>query len=119
MTVNGTGVEESGPIEWFAETGDLGLTYNDGRYSYSDIDRKYVERLTIRVRLAVGSYLGVEISYNDKPFKTISRIAGYNLETFSLPVPVMRCDHFRLRLSGRGDAQIYSIAKVVQGGSDK
>ena len=119
MTVNGTGVEESGPIEWFAETGDLGLTYNDGRYSYSDIDRKYVERLTIRVRLAVGSYLGVEISYNDGEFKTISRIAGYNLETFSLPVPVMRCDHFRLRLSGRGDAQIYSIAKVVQGGSDK
>lgn len=119
MTVNGTGVTESGPIEWFAETGDLGLSYNDGRYSYSDIDRKYVERLTIRVRLAVGSYLGVEISYNDKPFRTISRIAGYNLETFSLPVPVMRCDHFRLRLSGRGDAQIYSIAKVVQGGSDK
>jgi hypothetical protein len=119
MTVNGTGEKESGPIEWFAETGELGLNYQDGRYTYSDIDRKYIERLTIRMRLGIGSYVSVEISYNDEEFKTISRIAGYNLDSFSLPVPVKRCDHFRLRLSGRGDAQIYSIAKLTQGGSDK
>ena len=118
MTVNGTGEKESGPIEWYAETGDLGLTYQSGRYTYQDVDRKYVERLTIRMRLGIGSYVAVEISYNGGEFKTISRIAGYNLESFSLPVPVKRCDHFRLRLSGRGDAQIYSIAKLVQGGSD-
>lgn len=102
-------VWEDQPIEWYVETGDLGL---------SSPDRKYVTRLTVRMRLAVGAYAQFFISYDDGEWEHAGTVAGYNLDTFAFPVLIRRCDHFRVRVEGCGFAQIYSIAKTMQGGTD-
>ena len=38
--------------------------------------------------------------------------------SISVPIRPRRCDHLRLRVVGEGEAKIYSIAKVVEEGSD-
>ena len=41
-----------------------------------------------------------------------------SLTGFTMPILPRRCDHFRLRIEGKGDAKIYSITKTVGQGSD-
>ena len=38
--------------------------------------------------------------------------------TVTLPVRPRRCDHLRMRIEGRGDIRLYSIAKILTIGSD-
>ena len=38
--------------------------------------------------------------------------------TVTLPVRPRRCDHFQVRLCGKGDAKLYSVAKILSIGSD-
>jgi hypothetical protein len=45
-------------------------------------------------------------------------MVGHNLRSFSVPIRQKRCDHFRLRIEGEGDAKIYSVAKTIEEGSD-
>ena len=40
------------------------------------------------------------------------------LRSFSVPLRPRRCDHFRLRIVGEGDAKIYSISKTIEQGGD-
>ena len=35
-----------------------------------------------------------------------------------LPVRPRRCDHFEMRLTGTGDVRVFSIAKIMEQGSD-
>lgn len=109
-TLNGSGAQESDPVEWYAESGDMGL---------DSPDRKYVSRLTVRMRLAVGTWVKIWVRYDGEEWEHQATLAGYDtLKTFSLPVRVKRCDHFRLKFEGCGDAQIYSITRTIEGGSD-
>ena len=45
-------------------------------------------------------------------------MTGSSLRSFSVPIRPRRCDHLRLRVVGEGEAKIYSIAKVIEEGSD-
>lgn len=38
--------------------------------------------------------------------------------TFTVPVIPRRCDHMRLKLSGKGVVRVFSIAKILELGSD-
>ena len=40
-------------------------------------------------------------------------------KTLSLPIRTRRCDHFRLRYMGTGDARVYSVAKTFEVGSER
>lgn len=106
----GSGTKDSGAVKWYAETGDLGL---------GDLFAKYVILIAIRMRLAAGSRLRVRIKYDDGPWEHVSDRAGHSLAKFTLPIRVRRCDHFRIRLEGVGDAQLYAIERTIQGGSRK
>jgi hypothetical protein len=45
-------------------------------------------------------------------------MTGKELRSFSIPVRPKRCDHMRLKITGVGDAKVYSICKTVEQGSD-
>lgn len=110
-TIYGSGTAEDGPVEWMAETGIIGT---------SSPDRKYVSRLTIRMALDKGSEVAFYAQYDSfGEWHHLSSMVGSSLRTFAVPVRPRRCDHFRLRIVGTGDAKIYSIAKTIEEGSDK
>lgn len=105
----GTGEQED-DFEWYAETGNIG-------YSYSD--NKYVGRILVRLTKPLTSEISLLISYDDMgEWESVADITGSGTRSFSIPIIPRRCDHFRVRIEGKGDCKIYSISKVLDIGSD-
>lgn len=106
--MNGT---PEGDIEWYAESGIMGYEYPDS---------KYLSRYNIRVKLAEGATLTMYLQYDsDGEWHEQGSYEGSAvLRTFTVPVIPRRCDHLRMKLAGKGDVKIYSIARFLEGGSD-
>ena len=104
----GTALEEEVP--WMAESGLIG---------YEMVDHKYISRFNFRMKLGKGAECRLEIEYDSSgEWHNEGVIKGAGTDSFILPVIPRRCDHFRLRLSGTGDIWIYSMAKLLEQGSD-
>lgn len=103
--------EETEPVEWYGETGVLGMGMPD---------RKYISRVLVRLTLEAGSSVKFFIQYDSKgPWALMDRIYSTTLKTVAIPLRPHRCDHFRLRIEGSGAAEIYSIVKTIEQGSDQ
>lgn len=109
-TVKGTGKEAEGAVEWYAESGDIGLNM---------LDQKFISRLLVRMSLSPGSTVAFYIKYDScGSYEPVGNLSGNNLRTFTLQIRPKRCDHFRLKIFGKGEAKIYSISKTIEQGSD-
>ena len=109
-TMFGSGTMDTDPVEWMAETGPL-VT--------SSPDKKYISRLNVRMSLAIGSVVHFYIQYDSSgEWYHASTMTGTVLRPFSVPVRPRRCDHFKLRIVGKGEAKIHSITKTIEQGSD-
>lgn len=97
-------------VEWFAETGPIGIT---------SPDMKYVARLTLRLALGMGASLRIFAKYDfSDEWEQACCLEATNLRSFSLPIRPKRCDHMYLRLEGVGDCKLYSITKTISEGSE-
>lgn len=98
-------------VNWSAESGIMGY-----EYPYS----QYLSRFNIRARLDAGATLTMYLEYDSEggwvEMGTCHGTAA--VRTVNIPVIPRRCDHLRLKLSGKGDVKIYSIARILEGGSD-
>jgi len=109
-TVRATGTEQTAPIRWSATTGIIGA---------DSPDRKYLSRLDVRMKLAVGARAAFYVSYDSSDgFEYLFTMTGKSLETFAVPIRPRRCDHLRLRIVGTGEARIFSLTKTFERGSD-
>lgn len=110
MCVGGSAGEAEGKVEWSATTGLMG---------YTTVERKYISRFNLRMKLPEGSSMEVFIQYDsDGIWHSVGEIKGTGTRTFMVPVRPRRCDHFMLKLEGSGDVRIYSFAKIHETGSD-
>ncbi len=111
ISATGLSGEAEGDIEWSAESGVMGYEYPDS---------KYLSRYNIRVKLGAGATLTMHLEYDsDGIWREMGTYTGSAvLRTFTIPVIPRRCDHLRMKISGRGDVKIYSIARYLEGGSD-
>lgn len=97
-------------MEWSATSGIIG---------YELIDQQYVSRFNLRMRLGKGALCKLEIQYDsDGIWRDQGTVSRAGTDSFVLPVIPRRCDHFMMRLSGRGDVKIFSMAKIIERGSD-
>ena len=108
--VTGLTGEAENEIQWCAESGLIG---------YTTVEHKYISRLNLRMKLPAGSSMAVFIQYDsDGDWHSAGKVVGRGTGTFMLPLRPRRCDHFRLKLEGKGDFRLYSLAKIFEGGSD-
>ena len=104
-----TGTQE-GRLRWKLETGLIGCVSPDA---------KYLARLNLRVRMDSGCDMNIYAEYDScGSWEHVGNLSGLGLRPFTIPVRVRRCDHMRLLLEGRGDAEIYAITKTMEQGSD-
>ena len=109
-TMFGSGTADTTPIDWMAETGVFGTSMPD---------KKYISRLVVRMSLGIGSKVYFYAQYDSSgEWEYICTMRGTTLRSFPVPIRPKRCDHFRLRIVGEGDAKIYSITKTIEQGSD-
>ena len=99
-----------GDVEWFAETGKLGMSLPD---------KKYLSRLDIRIALELDAKVRISIQYDSLPtWQPITVLTGTKLDSFTVPIRPKRCDHFRLRFEGKGNIKVYSVCKTIEQGSN-
>ena len=110
ITMRGSGTKDTSPVEWMAQTGEIGI---------SSPDMKYISRLTVRMSMDVGSEVRIYAQYDfSDAWEQLTTIQGTSLRSFSLPIRPKRCDHMRLRIEGVGAVKIYSITKTIEQGSE-
>lgn len=102
--------EKEKTVQWSATTNIIG---------YSDAGQKYVSRFAVRLRLEDGATAQFSIEYDSNgEWLPCGSIVGNRIKSAILPVKPRRCDHFRIRITGFGTMQIYSISKIYEKGSD-
>lgn len=110
MAENGTEGEQEGPVAWEATSGLIG---------YELVDHQYISRFNFRMRMGSGAKCILAIEYDSSGVWLEQGVVyGHGTDSFVIPVIPQRCDHFRVKLSGVGDIKIYSIAKIIEQGSD-
>ena len=107
--------EDSGsleePVSWYCETPEL---------EYDSPDHVYASMLQVRLELPLGSRVQIDVEYDsDGIWRRQRVIEGRKKRGVEIPLRPRRCDHFRIRISGRGEASICSITKHTEECSGK
>lgn len=97
-------------FEWCAQSGIWGLSLPENKY-YSNITIRAVGNKGAKLRI----YFELDSSniWLKQAEKTIDKTGS-----FTLPFITPRCDHMRIRITGKGDVKIYSISRKVELGSE-
>lgn len=96
---------------WMLQSGPMG---------YSRPDRKYVSRLQLRLSIQEGGYGDLFIRYDSgREWELVGHITGTDLvHTALVAVRPRRCDHFELKMEGKGEFRLYSLTKQLEEGGD-
>ena len=111
--INGTDPEqEEGTVESFAEFGDI---------TVGTMNSKHLSKLRLRVELEKEAGLSLWIQYDSTgQWQKLYEILPGKKRSLFVPVIPRRCDHFRLRLQGRGKWRLFALEKeIYQGGTKK
>lgn len=107
---NPTSKLSEGAVQWFAESGCIGL---------SAPDKKYLARIDLRMTLDPGALARILVQYDSLPgWEQTAALNGIKLSSFTVPIKPRRCDHMRIRIEGRGGMKLYSVCKITEQGSD-
>ena len=110
VSATGKNGELEGDVVWEATSGIIGYEYPD---------QKYMSRFTLRVKMAEHSHCEIYVQYDsDGEWVKQGDLMGTSTQSFTVPVIPRRCDHMQIRLRGSGDVKIYSLAKILEIGSD-
>jgi len=97
-------------IEWYAESGIL-------YYEYPD--KKYISRFNIRMQMEKDAKLIIFIEYDsDGIWQEFPAIFFSGTGTVNIPIRPRRCDHLKIKLAGKGSVKIFSLARILEVGSD-
>ncbi|MBP3633173.1 MAG: hypothetical protein J6J43_01200 [Oscillospiraceae bacterium] len=89
-----------------------------GDFMEQSMERKGVTRLQLRVELDEGAELQVQIRYNSAgDWQNVRTLTATKKRSYSMPVRVKRCDHYRIRLLGKGYWELQSMAREYITGS--
>ncbi len=97
-------------FDWSMESGDMTLGYENN---------KYISKIQIRAEGEENTKIRVKIIADQKENKSVQfEFSPGTLDSFSYSPKPIRCDNFRVLLSGTGQAKIYSITLTVSKGSE-
>lgn len=109
LMTTGQDTDEEGAIGWSATLCQMDET-SHGRKCYS--------KLYLRADMEAGAWLKVEVSTDGRPFRQVFSTHNERAKTLQIPILPVRCDNFRIRLSGKGGCLIKSIVREYALGSE-
>lgn len=108
-----------GSVDWFIESNNIGYLYTGKNYRSRINKKQYIQKMIMQVSLAVGSHISVYINYDSSDeWEFLYNFSGSNANLCKIPIRPHRCNHFRYKIVGHGDAKIFSITKYYTEGSD-
>lgn len=115
------GMEDSGASVYNADELELGCP--DSMVEFGDImeqtmDRKSTGRLQMRLTVAEGAELRVSVQYDsDGVWRPVKTFRTTKKMSFSYPVKLRRCDHYRIRIEATGYWELQAMARDYAVGS--
>ncbi len=98
--------EKENAFEWFAESGNIGLSFDDC---------KYLNKLKVRFEADAGSSVQLYFQLDSSNiWEECGSLTSSALGSYALYFLPPRCDHLRLRIEGRGACRIYSLTKTFE-----
>ena len=89
-----------------------------GPIGYQRAEQEYLLRLIPRLKLELGASARVHVMYDDNgDWQRVACLEGNGTQSVKVPIKPRRCDHFRIKLSGIGQATLYTIAREIEKGS--
>lgn len=90
-----------------------------GDFYEQTMNRKETTRLQIRAALDAGAELKILVKYDSgELWRTVKTMTATKKMSFYLPVRIRRCDHYRIRLEGKGYWELLSMAREFHVGSE-
>ena len=107
------------PTPGFTPTSSSAAAKVYKRQGYEYPDKKYLSRFDLRVQLKgkLELYLKYDSSGDWIRWGAVQWDKG-TARTFAIPVTPRRCDHLQMRLKGTGEMKMFSVARILQVGSD-
>lgn len=97
-------------VFWHAESGMMGL--------YTE-DKKYLVSLNVRIKVNLGTRVRFYVEYDSSGhWEPICSMVGRGIQIINMPIIPRRCDHFRIKIEGLGDATLFSICKTIEEGTE-
>ena len=112
-----TGTKED-LLEWECISGIYGTETPDG---------KYVGKIQMMIDINYGnvfpyeeeSTFNLDIEYNSEGiWNNLMSLRSESLRSYNIPVPIRRCDHFRIKIYGKGDFMLYNMMLELFEGGD-
>lgn len=111
IAMRGTEGEKEEVVEWEAVSGVL---------YYETIDHKYTSRYNLRLRMEAGAELDIFLMYDsDGEWRHSGHVKFGGLNSAMIPIRPRRCDHVMMKLKGKGEVRLFSIARILEEGSDQ
>lgn len=90
-----------------------------GIRGFAQPEETYLLRLTLRLKLEPGASATVRVRYNETgPWAQKARLEGNGVKSVSFSIGAQRCDTYRIRIDGIGQATIYTLAQTTDTGSE-
>ena len=97
-------------FEWSCETGMWGL---------DTPENKYYSAITLRLYAEKGSRVNVDFQTDSNGvWSRQLTLRTDRTGSFTLPFISPRCDHIRIKISGRGKVKLFSISRKIEVGSE-
>jgi len=116
--INGTDGVLEGSFEWSATTGIMHYVQTVKGYGAQPV--RYTSRYQIQLNMSRESEMKMYIEYDSSGlWNYAGDVHLPTTGTVTIPLRPRRCDHLRLMFVGRGEVRIYSIARILERGSDR
>ena len=103
---------------WFAED-DFPWSCETGIWGLGLPENKYYSGITFRIFAEKGSRVNIDFQTDsDGIWKRQFTLNGDRTGSVTLPFTTPRCDHFRIRIGGKGKVRIFSISRKTETGSE-
>ena len=117
LDINGAQGTAEDDFEWEAVTGIQ--YYEQNVRGQGMVPVRYLSHYSIRLNMPLNSTMRIDFEYDSSGIWThYADIKLPTTGTATIPVRPRRCDHLRMRLRGKGEMKIYSIARILEQGSD-
>ncbi len=93
--------------------------FESGEIGFGMPDKKYISRIDLRLSLEMGARMRILMQYDsDGIWVRAGDLYGTEKipKPISIPILPRRCDHFKMRVSGEGKFNLYSITKILEQG---
>ena len=105
-----SGYVEEEDFPWCVETGLWGLSIPENKYYSKIVFRAYGKK---------GSFVKIDFQTDlNGKWETQKELRLDKTGSFILPFVSPRCDTLKIRISGKGEFNIYSISREIQAGSE-